>query len=359
MKSIIYSASFDNCSVSFPIMYIINDQYVLIGPEYKVGIQAAISYKDYLQIVSNYVAPKTKSCKPGDRCLDPWSALDDNFYFSNIDTPLKCVMSIYFWVATKTNCLGAVPEPLRMLASSDKYNCELYIAKMISINLSKVDLTKSRDVYFSTLGGNPYQIVTEKNFSAACFISKYVPNLISTAGITDFNKTLSVVVNKIEHFAKQYNFLHGKTHIGHVSQDGTFIDFGQSFGLREVDMMLPYLKKLIPEDLYILAEKKAKIYDVDVGAACTLLEIYRFIDSIHTNTNPDFIEYHPKISLMKKWIIKVFRGYIMADESIFTYLRNNTFLFEGGCEPMFSDLPSYEPIKELFPTHYFSQKFLH
>jgi len=347
MKSIIYHAEFDDCSVSFPIMFIINNEYVLIGPEFKVGIQLAISYKDYLQIIKNYVEPKKDDCiQPDMRCIDMWEALKDNFYFSNIDDSLRAVMSIYFWVTNKTDSLPLVPEPLLGLASQDTYKCEIYMAKMISVDLSKVDLSKSRDVYFSTLAGNPYKIVVEKDFTASCFISRYMP-VISKVGLEDFDRTLKLVVQSIEKFASQYNFLHGKTHIGHVTPDGEFIDFGDSFGFREVNLLCDYMKGILPPELYKLAEAKAKIHDVDVAAACTLLEIYRFIDSTNEVCAKD----------MKRWIIKVLHKYFKGDESIFTLMKVDDFGFDGACEPVFGDLPSYSPISEKFPTYYFMKKF--
>ena len=55
MKCVIYHAETDDCSVSFPIMYIMNNEYVLIGPEFKVGIQPAISYKDFLEGQKTFV----------------------------------------------------------------------------------------------------------------------------------------------------------------------------------------------------------------------------------------------------------------------------------------------------------------
>ena len=348
MKSIIYHATFDDCSVSFPIMFIINNEYVLIGPEFKMGIQPAIHYKDYLSFIKSYIPPKKDDCIGEDmRCIDMWEALKDNFYFSNIDDDIRAVMSIYFWVAEQTNSIHMVPDPLLGLASSDKYKCPLFVAKMISIDLSKVDLSKSRDVYFSTLGGNPYKIVVEKDFSASCFISEYMPNLISKVGIKDFKHTLKLVVERIEELATKYNFLHGKTHVGHVTQDGKFIDFGDAFGFREVNFLCDYMKGLLPPELYKLAEAKAKLYDVDVAAACTLLEIYRFLDSCDPVT----------VVSPKMWIIKVLTKYFKTDDSIFAMMQEGDFGFDGGCEPMFGDLPTYTHMNEKFPTHYFMKRF--
>jgi hypothetical protein len=330
-------------------MFIINREYVLIGPEFKVGIQPAILYKDYLKITKDYV-PQVEECiQPDMRCIDMWEALNDNFYFSNVEESLKSIMSIYFWVAEKTNSINLVPEPLLGLASQADYKCDIFMAKMISVDLSKVDLSKSRDVYFSSLDGFPYKIVVEKDFSASCFISQYVPNLISKVGLDDFKYTLKLVVQHIEKLASQYNFLHGKTHIGHVTQDGKFIDYGDSFGLREVNLLCEYMKGILPPSLYELASKKAKLYDVDVSAACTLLEIYRFIDSVK--------EYDELIPDMKKWIIKVLTKYFKSEESIFTLMKEDDFGFDGGCEPSFGELPLYAPIKDKFPTHYFIKKF--
>lgn len=349
MKTIIYHATFDDCSVSFPIMFIINNEYVLIGPEFKVGIQPAILYKDFLQIIKGYTRETPDECiEPDMRCIDMWVALKDNFYFLNNDYELRAIMSIYFWVADATGSISLVPAPLLGLASVDKYDCKLFMAKMISINLAKVDLSKSRDVYFSTLGGNPYKIVVEKDFSASCFISDYMHNIIAKTQSEMYSeKVIKLVVNRIDEYASQYNFLHGKVHVGHVTQDGKFIDFGDSFGFREVDLLCNYMKGILPEKLYEAASKKAKIYTVDVAAACTLLEIYRFIDSLGDS----------RVNDMKKWIIKVLTKYFNNDESIFAMMEENDFGFDGGCEPKFGDLPTYTPMKEKFPTYYFLKRF--
>lgn len=351
MKCIIYNASFDDCSVSFPIMFIINREFVLIGPEFKKGVQPAISYKDYLQVIENHVEPN-KKCDDF-KCLDMWDALKENFYFYDIDPPLKAVMSLYFWVADKTNSLSCIPEPIKPLMTSlEKYNYDLYVAKFITADLSKVDISKSRDVYFSTLAGNPSRIVHEKDFSASCFISKYTSGVISKVGIVNFDKTVKKVIKNIEKFAKFYNFLHGKTHIGHVTQDGNFIDFGDSFGMRELPFLLEYLDSCLSIDLVKKAKEKAQIHDIDVAAACTLMEVYRFLDSMHTQ---NFLEHKNKIAEIKKWIIKVLTKYFNSDVSIFTMLREDSFVFDGGCE--FGDLPPYQTINEQFPTYYLMKKF--
>lgn len=359
MRGVIYRAEDASCSVSFPIMFVLDKKYVLIGPEFKKGVQACIPYSEYLDMRDRFTGGK---CGEGTRCLDMWDALKDNFYFFDVDEPLKFVMYMYFWVAEQTKNLSMIPAPILGLLTlrNEAKISQIYISKIIGIDLSKVDLSQSRDVYFSTLAypTNPCRIVTERDFSAACLVNKYVPNMIYQVGLVNFKKTLVAFVNTVERLAKEYGFLHGKTHIGHVNQDGTLIDFGEAFGLRELTLLKAYMKKIMPPEMYAKAVKKAEVQVVDVSAACTLLEIYRFIDSIHNYDKHEFSTYYSQIAKMKKWIIDTLDGYFDADESIFTYMARDNIVFDGGYEPKFGLPPSYAPIKENFPTYYFTAMFL-
>lgn len=342
---IIYKAEFEDCSVAFPIMYVLNKQYVLIGPEIKKGIQPAISYADFEKFTKAIVGGV--ECE---RCIDIWEVLNDNFYFSNVDVDLKKIMSLYFAVARYTGNLDTTPEPIYPLLSNDKYNFEsMFVAKCIDLDLSTVDLSQSRDEYFSALANssNPCKIITEKDFSAACLVSRFDPTIVSKVGVLP--DTLENFVKRVELNAKVYGFIHGKPHIGHVNQAGECIDFGHAFNLREVSRMIEYLKRTLPPHLHEKAIEKAKIHDVDVGAACTLLEIFQFIDGLDKTE---------KILEMQKWILDVLTDYfINCDESIFTYLKNSTFVFEGGFEPEFGLPQQWKPMKEQFPTFYFLEKF--
>lgn len=391
MRGVIYRAESENCSVSFPIMLIVNNQYVLCGPEFKKGIQACISYEDYLKVKSTWVAQDdsffggtnkyatsdifvdsainddiSRGCSSSDgtpgaitsRCIDMWEALKDNFYFMDVDEPLKFIMYLYFWLAENTNNLLMVPDPISPLMTFSKMNIStIYVAKEVGIDRSKVDLSMSRDVYFSTLAGDPCKIVTNKNFSSACLVSNYIPNMIYRVGIIDFDKTLISLIKNIEYYAQNHGFIHGKTHIGHVSQSGKLIDFGESFGFREPQLLDIYLRKMLPSHLVTKACEKAKIQNVDMTAACTLLEIYRFIDSIHNSKQHGFTRYYDKIIRMKTWIIDTLTEYLNADESIFTMLAHSIISFEGAGELKFGLPPMYTPIKEKFPTYYFMKQF--
>lgn len=320
---VIYKEDYDDCSASFPIMFIMAKQYVLIGPEYKKGVQLAVSYADFVK------------CKSPNRLVK-----NPNFYFFDVDIPLAKIMSIYFYIARKTNTMDLVPKPLLEFASNDQHDITtFYVAKCIDIDLSQVDIGQSRDVYFSTLAGNPCRVVTEKDFSSACIISNH-EEVVSRAGPTD--DTLKNLVNNIETNAKVHGFLHAKTHIGHVTQQGGFIDYGHAFGLRETSRLIDYIGRLFPPHLKDKAIEKAKIHNIDVAISCTLVDILQYIQGVD-NTHE-----------MQHWIIKTLTGYLNADESIFTYLRNNEFIL-GGME--FGIPEPWVPMKEEFPTYYFARKF--
>lgn len=345
---VIYRAEYDNCAVMFPIIYIINKQFVLIGPEFKKGIQPAITYKEFNKRIDKIEGGKCEFEDIDGKCLDLWEALNDNFYFSNIDLSIKKILSVYFSIARQTDTLDLIPSPILGLMDHENSGFDqLYVAKCIDVDLSKVVLSDSRDVYFSSLTGNPNVIVTEKDFSFSCLISKYEPGVLSKTKIK--KDTLKKFVLNVELCAKVYGFIHGKPHVGHVTQDGQYIDYGHAFNLREKDRVIEYIKRVFPKTLQDKAIERAKIHDVDVGVLCTLTEISQFLISVS-----DPIERKKE---MLEWIIKVLNEYFERDESIFTYLKNSNFVF-GGYIPEFGLPEPFVQIKEEFPTYYFGKLFL-
>lgn len=344
MKGIVYRAEDENCSVSFPIMVVIND-YVIIGPEFKPGIQAAVLYSEFKQFVGG-----------NEKCLDIFQALKPNFITFDVQESLEYVLAVYGWMANYTKTQNLIPAPVFPVVNFDKEFkfSKVFVSKFISADLSKVDLSQSRNTYFSTLAGTECKIITEKDFSTNCFMMDYVKVIDYDEIFTleEFKDVLKNIVLKIETLAKEYNFIHGNLHIGHVSKDAKMIDFDSSIDRLESTLLDEYLKKRLPRTLYPLAADKVKYQPIDMWAASTLMEIYTFLDSIHTDKkHKSFGQFHHLIISMKTWIIDTMTEYLESDISIFTMLKKKDFF--GGCETKFG-LPSmYTTINEEFPTHHF------
>lgn len=318
------------------------DQYVIIGPELSSGIQPAITRAAF------------KSMVQPDKLLDPNDEIRSVFK-STFAEPIELILCVYFCIADYCDALHLVPAPLSTYAQyfhAQKIE-NVFIAKYIHHDLSKVDISKSRDVFYARLAGIQTKIIIENK--DGCLLSPYQRDIIIHAGIEDFDATLQAVAERILEFAKEYGFIHGKCHVGHVAQSGAFIDFGDAFSFREPEPLAAYLQKYLPPHLRALALEKAAIHNTDMVAMCTLLEMYCFLDSIIgcTAIHPEFLLYAPRINAMKKWLIDAVTEYLAADISIFTFFRQRDPQIIGGFEAKFGLPPAYEKIHERFPIEYF------
>lgn len=357
MSAIIYKA---DCNFSVQIAVIIDKKYVMIGPEYKPGISNCVKYDDFHPPILSH-KPKNYSC--GQRCLDMYEALKPNFeYYGDLnETHLLGCLSMYVWIAKKCKIEHLIPNVLLGLIEMviDFGDIEIYVAKVLQEKTKKI--SEIREWYFTQLSmqhKHSELIIDPK--SGIILVTCFIPGILKYYMIKDldqFNTMIRNLAETIEKNTKYFNFLHGSTHIGHISVDGKMIDFGESFNIYEKPMMEQYIEKYVPQNMKKKAAKKYKIQQIDVAAALTLVEIHTFFRSILDNIQkcPNLTRFKKEVLEMDNWILELLTEYF-ADEdlSIFTMIRKSNYsaLF-GGFE--IPQDPS--PINEKFPTEYFLEEF--
>lgn len=185
---------------------------------------------------------------------------------------------------------------------------------------------------------------------------------MTISGPKEFLGVMAKIVSRVETLVKYFNMIHGSLHLGHVSKDGVFIDFGHSFSFGEGKMLTQYIQYRFPKNLQVVALAKAKIHQTDVMVACSLMDIWWFLHSVEEDhTHKSFEQFIQLVIAMKKWIMDCLTDYFHADISIFEYFRESTIVLGGhDREPrvMFGLPPEYSKIEETFPTAYFANKFL-
>lgn len=358
MSAIIYSAEFDGCSVTIPIVTVVQDKYALIGPEYKKGVVNCIKYEDFQPPVAEH-KPGKYSCN--DRCLDLYVALKDNFqYFGELtDAHLLGCLAIYVWIAKKTGIQHLIPDVLLGLIEvvADFGDIPIFVAKYLDDPAPSV--TKIREWYFVQLGmqANTKDLLIDADVGKI-LVAEYVPGIIRYTVIKDqdqFDKMLVALVNSIESNTKFLNFIHGSMHIGHVSVEGKLIDFGKSFNIFDKESMKEYLTKHAPSKKKAI--EKYNVQQIDVGCACTLIELKLFLQSIVDGVQkcPSLVRFKPKTQEMIAWISEILQEYFDDFElSIFTMIKQKDYavLFGGFDAP-----PDPAPINEKFPTQFFLEEF--
>ena len=360
MSAIIYSASSGDCSVSIPIVTIVDKKYVITGPEYKKGISGCVKFEDFDPPILEH-EPKKYSCNS--RCLDLYEALKDNFqYYGDLnESHLLGCLALYVWVAKKCEIKHLIPDVLIGLVevSVDFGDIPVYVAKFLNDPAQKVE--KIREWYFVQLGmqADFKDLVVDPDVGKI-LITSYIPDIIKYSMIKSdeqFNKLVVALAQTIEHNAKMLNFLHGNVHIGHVTIDGKLIDFGDSFVFYDKEYAHAYLEKYIPNKKK-KALSKYKVQDIDVGAACTLVELRNFFQSIIDNSQkiPNLARFKKASLEYSAWITEMLDKYFDDFElSIFTMVRTTdefAIMFGGFDVP-----PEPSEIPGKFPTQFFLEEF--
>lgn len=350
MSAIYYQATDETCSVTFPIVTVIDKKYVLIGPEFKHGVVCCMKYSDFDKLLSS---PRVKG--GSNKCFDVAAALRENFmYIGGLTSDhLTRVLAIYFGVAKKCNIFNLVPNVLLgLLSDHDKLpGIDMYVAKILESQNKSVE--HIREVYFTKLNPDLYKDIIFG--SSEMMITQFIPGIIKFNPVPNeeiFKSMMVNLVRTIEHNAKYLNFIHGTPHIGHVNLDGILIDFGHSFNFYDSDMVEWYIKKYIPKSMKPKVGEKYKIQQLDVVCAFTLVEIMIFIDSMM-----ELGRFKNLLIPMKEWILETLGRYFDEDVSIFTMLKQDDFsnIFTGG--DSFQIPPEHSKIDEKFPTTYFLEAF--
>jgi hypothetical protein len=223
------------------------------------------------------------------------------------------------------------------------------------------DSTRVREWYFTRLSmQHDFSELIIDPKSGVILVTSFIPGILKYYVIKDsdqFNNLIKVLAETIERNTKYLNFLHGSTHIGHISVDGKMIDFGESFNIYDSAMMERYIEKYVPQSLKKKALKKYKIQQIDVGAACTLVEFHTFFQSILANIQkcPSLTRFKKEVLEMDSWIVNTLTEYFSdLDLSIFTMIKKNDFkaVFGGFDIP-----PDPSEINEKFPTQFFLEEF--
>lgn len=362
MSAIVYSAKSDDCSITIPIVVVVEKKYAIIGPEYKKGISNCITFSDFQPPILEHT-PKNYNCSQ--RCLDLYEALKDNFqYYGDLDeTHLLGCLAMYAWIAKKCNIKHLIPDVLLGLIEFviDFGDIPIFVAKHIQDTAT--DSRKIREWYFVQLGMQveSKELIIDPE-AGKIIVTSYIPDIIKYTMIKneeEFNKLVVTLAETIENNTKFLNFLHGNVHIGHVTTSGKLIDFGDSFNIYEKAAMKKYLElNLSPRKKIDKAIKKYEVQNVDVGAVCTLIELRNFFQSIldSTQKNPDLVRFK-KFSLeVIGWVASILDEYFGDFElSIFTMIKkNNEF---GRAFGGFDTPPDPSELPGDFPTQFFLKEF--
>lgn len=356
MSAIIYKVG---CEFSCPIVTVIDKKYVMIGPEYKKGISNCIKYDDFHPKIVKH-QPKNYACT--DRCLDLYETLKDNFeYYGDLtEEHLLGCLAIYIGIAEKCNIKHLIPNVLLGLIEikTKLDNIDIYVAKVLDEKVQ--DSAKIREWYFTQLSMQYEHLdLIIGPTTGIIMVTSFIPDILKYCIIKDEDQFKSMIVNltnTIEKNTKYLNFLHGSTHLGHISVDGKMIDFGESFNIYDANMMKNYIEKYLPQNLKKKALNKYKIQQLDVGCSCTLVELHIFFDSILKGIQkyPSLSRFKKNVTEMNNWILETLENYFDDDNlSIFTITRNSYKALFGG----FDIPPEPSPINEKFPTQYFLEEF--